>query len=142
MTAYPESDALVGLAQSVWAGSKEAARVNFALSDRLKAELKRLLDKDIGEAFITDSEARHIRKNHGQNEAARGQADITPGDFSLIPIVMNEFDTAEHTDTDPKGNRKVLFTKKVDGMVYMASVERGAKKMCVITLWKVPGKGA
>ncbi|GMO61544.1 MAG: hypothetical protein Ta2A_07690 [Treponemataceae bacterium] len=142
MSAYPESDALVGMAQSVWAGSKEAARVNFALSDRLKAELKRLLDKDIGEVFITDSEVRHIKKNHGQNEAARGQADITPADFSLIPFVMNEFDTAEHTETDARGNKKILFTKNVDGMVYMASMERGAKKMCVITLWKVPRKGA
>jgi hypothetical protein len=115
--------------------------VDFPLSDRLKAELVTLFDKDIEEVFITDSDARHIKNNHGQGEAQRGQVDITPEDFALIPLVMNEFDTAEHTETDFKGNKKVLFTKRVNGTVYTASMERGSRKTQVITLWKTPRKG-
>jgi hypothetical protein len=117
-----------------------AARVDFSLSDRLKAELRKLLDKDIKSIFITDSDVRHIKKNHAQGEARRGQEDITPEDFALIPAVMNEFDTAQHEDTDRKGNKKVLFVKKVNGTVYTASVERGNNQIGVITLWKTKAR--
>ncbi|GHV43109.1 hypothetical protein AGMMS49546_23760 [Spirochaetia bacterium] len=137
---YPESTAIVGMAQSVWDGNKEPARVNFSLSDKLKAELRRLLGKDIESIFITDSDVRHIKKNHGQNEAKRGQVDITPADFALIPLVMNDFNNAEQTETDRLGNRKIIFTKKIDEIVYVAGVEKGSTKMRVITLWKRPGR--
>jgi hypothetical protein len=136
LKAYPEAAALTGMAQTVWEGSKSAARVNFSLSDRLRAELRTLLGKDIGTIFITDSDARHIKKRHGQGEARRGQEDITPEDFALIPLVMNEFDTATHDDTDALGNKKILFVKQVNGSVYTASVERGNDQIGVITLWK------
>jgi hypothetical protein len=139
---YPESAAIVGLAESVWKGSTQAARADFALSDRLKAELRRLLDKDIQNVFITDSDARHIKKNHGQREAFRGQADITPADFAFIPFVMNEFDSVELVDADNRGNRRILFTKRVNGNVYSVSVERGNNQIGVITLWKNARSGA
>jgi hypothetical protein len=74
--------------------------------------------------------------NASKGEAARGQADITPDDFALIPVVMNEFDTAIHEATDRMGNKKILFVKKVNGKVYTASVERGNNQIGVITLWK------
>jgi hypothetical protein len=139
---YPEAVALVGLAESVWKGNKQAARVDFALSDRLKAELQTLMGKDVENVFITDSDARHIKKNHGQREAFRGQVDITPADFALIPFVMNEFDTAEIVGADNLGNRKILFTKQVNGNVYTVSVERGNNQIGVITLWKNARLGA
>jgi hypothetical protein len=69
IAAYPEAAALVGLAESVWKGYTQAARVDCALSDRLKAELQMLMGKDVENVFITDSDARHIKKNHGQREA-------------------------------------------------------------------------
>ena len=103
-------------------------------------ELKKLLGKDIKSIFITDSDVRHIKKNHGQGEARRGQENITPEDFALIPAVMNEFDTAKHEDTDRKGNKKVLFIKRVNGTVYTASVERGNKQIGVITIWKTKAR--
>ncbi|GHV86829.1 hypothetical protein AGMMS50255_1250 [Spirochaetia bacterium] len=137
---YPESTAIVGMAQSVWDGNKEPARVNFSLSDKLKAGLKKLLEKDIESIFITDSDIRHIKKNHGQNEAKRGQIDITPADFVLIPLVMNDFNSAEQTEIDRLGNRKIIFTKNIDGTVYVAGVEKGNTKIRVITLWKKPGR--
>ena len=137
---YPESLLLVELAKNTWNGNIKAARVDFSLSDRLKAELKKLLDKDIKSIFITDSDIRHIKKNHGQGEARRGQENITPEDFALIPAVMNEFDTAKHEDTDRKGNKKVLFVKKINGTVYTASVERGNNQIGAITLWKTKAR--
>jgi hypothetical protein len=137
---YPEAALLVEMAKTVWDGNLKAARVNFSLSDRLKAELKTMLGKDIKSIFITDSDIRHIKKNHGQGETARGQVDITPEDFALIPAVMNEFDTARHEGTDRMGNKKILFVKKVNGNIYTASIERGNSQIGVITLWKTKAR--
>jgi len=137
---YPEATLLVELAKTAWNGNIKSARADFSLSDKLKAELKKLLDKEIKSIFITDSDVRHIKKNHGQGEAARGQENIVPEDFALIPAVMNEFDSARHEDTDRRGNKKVLFVKKVNGTVYTASVERGNNQIGVITLWKTKAR--
>jgi hypothetical protein len=109
---------------------------------RLYAELKRLLGKDIQTVFLTDSDVRHIKKKHGNNEAARGQVDITPDDFALIPLVLNEFDKVEHEITDKLGFKKLLFQKKCGGMIYIATIERGENKVEVRTLWKMRVPGA
>jgi hypothetical protein len=53
---------------------------------------------------------------------------------------LNEYDNIEHTDTDKKGNRKVLFTKRIEGLVYLATIERGPYKGEVRTFWKMPDK--
>jgi hypothetical protein len=137
---YPEASLIVEMAKATWNGNLKAARIDFLLSDRLKAELKTLLGKDIKSIFITDSDVRHIKKNHGQGEASRGQVNITPEDFSLIPAIMNEFDTAKHEDTDRMGNKKILFVKKVNGNIYTASAERGNNQIGVITLWKTKAR--
>ena len=137
---YPEAAVIVEMARAAWNGDIKAARVNFSLSDRLKVELKKLLGKEIKTIFITDSDVRHIKKNHGQGEDRRGQVDVTPEDFALIPLVMNEFDTAQHESTDRMGNKKIMFVKKVNGNVYTASVERGNSQIGVITLWKTKAR--
>jgi hypothetical protein len=134
---YPESPLIVAMAERAWQGGMEAAKIDFSLSGRLKAELKKLLGKDVKNIFITDSDVRHIKKNHGHGEAARGQIDVTPEDLALIPAVMNEFDAANYEDTDRRGNKKILFVKKVNGNIYTASVERGNNQIGVITLWKM-----
>ena len=133
---YPEAPLIVAMAESAWAGNHKTAKIEFSLSDNLKTKLYELLGKEIHKIFITDSDARHIKKHHGQNEGKRGQVDITPSDFALIPAVLNEYDTAEHTGQDKVGNKKLLFTKKVNGTVYTASIERGNNQIGVITLWK------
>jgi len=137
---YPEASLIAEMAKIAWSGSLKSARVDFSLSERLKAELKKLLGKDIKSIFITDSDVRHIKRKHGQGEAQRGQEDITPEDLALIPAVMNEFDTARHEGADRLGNAKVLFVKKLNGTVYTASVERGNNQMGVITLWKTKAR--
>jgi len=133
---YPEAQLIVAMAENAWTGSRNSAKIEFSLSDRLKIKLKELLEKEIVKIFITDSDARHIKKHHGQNEEKRGQIDITPADFALIPVVLNEFDTIEHTGEDKIGNKKLFFTKKIEGTIYVASIERGNNQIGVITLWK------
>jgi len=122
---YPEAPVIIAMAESAWAGSRKAAKIEFSLSERLKTKLKELLEKEVDKVFITDSDARHIKKYHGQNEDKRGQVDIIPADFALIPVVLNEYDTAEHTGKDKIGNKKLFFTKKIEETVYLASIERG-----------------
>ena len=133
---YPEADLLVAMAETAWAGSLKTVKIEFSLSDRLKTKLTELLGKEIHKIFITDSDARHIKKHHGQNEDRRGQVDITPADFALIPVVLNEYDTAEQTGEDKIGNKKLMFTKKIEDTFYLASIERGNNQIGVITLWK------
>ena len=138
---YPEAVAFAGVAASVWNGSSSPAKIEMTVAGKLRIELKRLLDKDIQTVFLTDSDIRHIKKKHGSNEAARGQVDITPDDFALIPLVLNEFDKAGHDLTDKRGNKKLLFQKKCGDMIYIATIERGEHKVEVRTFWKtrIPG---
>ena len=125
---YPEAVAFAGVAASVWNGSRSPAKIEMVVKGKLHDELMKLLGKDIQTVFLTDSDIRHIKKKHGSNEAARGQENITPEDFALIPLVLNEFDKAEHSITDKLGNKKLLFQKCCDGIVYVATVERGGRQ--------------
>jgi tmRNA-binding protein len=100
------------------------------------------LNKDIQTIFLTGTDIRHIKKKHGSNEAARGQVDVTPDDFALIPLVLNEFDKVEHELTDKMGYKKLLFQKKCEGLIYLAAVERGEYKMEIRTFWKMRVPGA
>jgi hypothetical protein len=109
---YPEAVAFAGVAASVWNGNTSPAKVEMAVTGRLHAALRQILDKDIQTVFLTDSGIRHIKKKHGSGEAARGQVDITPDDFALIPLVLNEFDRAEHDLTDKLG-QKNCFSKRI-----------------------------
>ena len=133
---YPEAPLIVAMAESAWVGNRKSAKIEFSFSDNLKAKLKELLGKEVQKIFITDSDARHIKKHHGQNEEKRGQVDIAPADFAFIPVVLNEFDTVEHTGEDRLGNKKLFFTKKIENTIYLASIERGNNQLGVITLWK------
>ena len=133
---YPEALLIVAMAESVWTGNRKAVKIEFSLSNVLRMKLKELLGREIQRIFITDSDARHIKKHHGQNEEKRGQIDITPADFALIPAVMNEFDTVEYSGEDKMGNKKVFFTKKIENTIYIGGIERGNNQMGVITLWK------
>ena len=133
---YPEASLLVTMAENSWAGSFKSMKIEFSLSDRLRIKLTELLGKEIHKIFITDSDARHIKKHHGQNEDKRGQVDITPADFALIPVILNEYDTAKQIGEDKIGNKKLEFTKKIEGTFYLVSIERGKNQIGVITLWK------
>jgi hypothetical protein len=134
---YPEANAFAGAAASVWNGSNSPVKIEMVVKGRLYAELKKMLNKDIQTVFLTDSDIRHIKKKHGSNEASRGQVNITPDDFALIPLILNEFDKVEHDLTDKMGFKKLLFQKNCEGLIYLAAVERGEYKMEVRTFWKM-----
>ena len=133
---YPEAPLIVAMAETAWAGNVKAAKIEFFLSDRLKIKLKELLGKEIYKIFITDSDVRHIKNHHGQNEEERGQIDITPADLAFIPAVMNDFDTVELAGEDKLSNKKLFFTKKIEENFYIGSIERGNRQIGIITLWK------
>ena len=44
---YPEVPLIVEMAKAAWSGNLKAAKVNFALSDKLKEALQKLLNKEI-----------------------------------------------------------------------------------------------
>jgi hypothetical protein len=139
---YPEAALLVDLARNVWDSHSSTVKIEFPISDRLKAKFLNLTGKDIQAVFITDSGTRHIKKQHGHGEALRGQVDIAPDDFAFIPLVLNEFDTAEHTGEDNRGNKRILFTKKINETDFLATIERGPSKMEIRTFWKMREPGA
>jgi len=68
---YPESSLLVAMAETAWAGNLKSVKIEFSLSGRLKTKLIELLGKEIHKIFITDSDVRHIKRRHGQNEEQR-----------------------------------------------------------------------
>jgi len=37
---------------------------------------------------------------------------------------------------DRKGNKKLEFTKKIEGTFYLVSIEKGNNQIGIITLWK------
>jgi len=133
---YPESSLLVAMAETAWAGNLKSAKIEFSLSDRLKVKLTELLGKEINKIFITDSDARHIRNHHGKNEELRGQVDITPADFAFIPVILNEYDTVEQIGENKIGDKRLRFTKKIEGTFYIVSIEKGNNQIGIITLWK------
>jgi hypothetical protein len=133
---YPESHLLVAMAETAWAGNLKSAKIEFSLSDRLKTKLTELLGKKINKIFITDSDARHIRNHHGKNEKLRGQVDITPADFAFIPVILNEYDNVKQIGENKRGNKKLEFTKKIEGTFYLVSIEKGNNQIGIITLWK------
>jgi len=48
-----------------------------------------------------------------------------------------EKEKVEHDITDKMGFKKLLFQKNCEGLVYIATVERGENKMEVRTFWKM-----
>jgi len=139
---YPESLLLQGAAASVWGGSDAKITIQIAVSSVLNAELLKLLGCEVETVFITDSDIRHIKKTHGSNEQSRGQLDIAPQDFAALPLILNEYDSIVHTDTDKLGNKKLLISKDIGDMAYIATVQRGKKKMEIKTFWKAKVSGA
>ena len=133
---YPGSQAIIAMARDTWAGSKLSIKIELPVSDRLKEKLCELLGKNIDKIFFTDNDVRHIKNHHGQGEEKRGQVNIVPADLALIPVVLNEYDKVDNTDTDKLGNKKILFIKNIDNLIYVASVERGNNQIGVISLWK------
>lgn len=139
---YPESDVLVGAAESVWNGSDARINISIDVSSKLVNHMSDYLPEALLSVFITDSDIRHIKRKHGSDEERRGQITIVPDDFSCIPQILNEFDSCEHTDTDKLGNKKFLLKKNIGGTVYLVTAQRGKRKLEIKTMWKENRSGA
>ena len=139
---YPESDVLVGAAESVWNGSDARINISIDVSSKLVNHMSDYLPEALLSVFITDSDIRHIKRKHGSDEERRGQITIVPDDFSCIPQILNEFDSCEHTDTDKLGNKKFLLKKNIGGTVYLVTIQRGKRKLEIKTMWKENRSGA
>jgi hypothetical protein len=138
---YPESVLLVGAAQSVWNGSKALVRIEMEVSGKLENRMAGEGIVPLECVFITDSDMRHIRRRHSRGEEPRGQVSLAPGDFAVLPEVLNDFDTCERTGIDKLGNKLFLLSKEIDGTWYVVTVQRGKRKLQVKTMWKrsLPG---
>ena len=134
-----DSSLLVGAAESVWSGSRSLVTIQIEVSEKLCEHMKQYGISPLESVFITDSDIRHIMKRHTGQEESRGQFPIEPNDFSCIPVVLNDFDTCEYSDTDKMNNKKFLLTKQVGDLYYVVTVQRGKKKLEVKTMWKRPG---
>ena len=139
---YPESDVLVGAAESVWNGSDARINISIDISSKLVNHMSDYLPEALLSVFITDSDIRHIKPKHGSDEERRGQITIVPDDFSCIPQILNGFDSCEHTDTDKLGNKKFLLKKNIGGTVYLVTIQRGKRKLEIKTMWKENRSGA
>lgn len=142
LRSYPESSLLVGAAASVWEGSTSSFTIAIGVSSKLASRMLGESEEPLSEVFITDSDVRHIKRKHSQDESLRGQERVTPEDFGLLPAVLNDFDEFDHTDTDKLGNKKYLVAKQFDSRYYVAVIQRGKKKLEIKTFWKKRSPGA
>lgn len=141
-TSYPEEPFLVGAAESIWDGSDVLINIGIEVGEKLIAWMRGYLPDALEGVFITDSDIRYIKRNHGSNEEERGQGTIVLQDSACIPAVLNEFDSCEHTDTDKLGNKKFLLQKDIGGDVYLVTIQRGKRRLQIKTMWKEARSGA
>jgi hypothetical protein len=139
---YPETSVLIGAAETVWASSQTKITIQLPISENFIKRMHSYFSEGIESIFITDSDMRHIKKHHSKNEENRGQINVTPKDFRLMPLIIHEFDSVEMTDSDKLGNRRFIFSKKIEGTDYAAAIERGKRKMEVRSFWRKKVSGA
>lgn len=133
---YPEASALVGAAESIWAGSDFRINIQMTVGERLKEAIERESVIELEQVFITDSDIKHIKKRHGENQEPLGQVDIVPEDFATLPVILNEFDEIIKGDDDRQGNSRFMLIKELSGTSYLATIQRGKRKMEIRTFYK------
>lgn len=106
-------------------------------------EIRELTDRDIeGYDFTIDTSAiDHVIKNHGDDAAQRKQRQrgVTAADFARLAMILTEPDTIRGGGD----SGSVVFSKRIDGEVYVAVMElRGARRreLALKTLYIKLGK--
>lgn len=127
---------LVATADSIWEGADIQVSINITVNERLKSATSEGTNLELQQVFITDSDIRHIRKRHSSGEDAYGQINIEPKDFALLPIILNEYDEIIKGENDRLGNARFMLIKNLDGTAYLATVQRGRKKLEIRTFYK------
>ncbi|WP_372473025.1 hypothetical protein AB4865_09495 [Capnocytophaga sp. ARDL2] len=133
-----ESASLIAMAENALRDKNSKSKYIFSPSEKTAKRFSELLEHEINSVVITDDSIRHINKKHGQNEAMRGQIDMTAEDIVVLPYVINNFDTMELSEDfdDKQGNKAIKITKRVNGTYVVATIEKGKDKNFVVTSWQ------
>ena len=89
--------------------------------------------------ILDDGAVRHTLKRHGNpaKEAQRGQIAVTPADFTLIPLIVSEFDSVRYGGKNKIGREVIVFRKAIgDAYFYVAEVRTGRKRLAMQTMYK------
>lgn len=121
------------LAQPAGAVEIEPARTLGLLRTYDVEEVARLKGDDVtGFDFSIDrSVIGHILRKHGNEatEAPRGQRAVTAADYRQLPIILNAPDDIEDAGVSDVGRPLLLYTKRIDGEMFMAAFEvRGGRR--------------
>ena len=127
--------ALIELARRAWNDNEYQGRVSFAPSPKLRQASQNILGHDLDEVFITASDIRHIKKQHGEGEEAQGQIDITPNDFGKLIDVINDFTSVVSGETDKQGNQALKLSREDGNISFSVIAERGSHKAEVKTFY-------
>ncbi|MDR0596541.1 MAG: hypothetical protein LBG50_03270 [Clostridiales Family XIII bacterium] len=139
---FPEIDVLVGAAESIWADESIKITITMKAPTRIAEEIEKISNKSFETIMITDSDIRHIKKGHGRGESDRGQSDIMPEDFRVLPTLLSDFDDIEEGVPDKLGNSRYMLRKQIGDMHYLALVQRGKRKLEIKTFYKRKMSGA
>jgi hypothetical protein len=130
------AEVLVSAAQSIWSGADIQITVNLPVADRLKTAVSEGTNLNLQQVYITDSDIRHIKKRHGSGERALGQVDVIPDDFAALPTILEEYDEITRGEDDKQGNARFMLTKRMEETAYLATIQRGRRKLEVRTFYK------
>jgi hypothetical protein len=97
------------------------------------------IDIDRFKHILDEGAVRHTLKRHGNpaEDAKSGQIAITPADFTLIPIIISEFDSVRYGGKNKIGREVIVFQKTIgDAYFYVAEVRTGRKRLAMQTMYK------
>ena len=122
------------IAQRVWDGKQdgEPSRTLGMLTRPQVTSVGqfRNLDASRFDFSLTPNEIRHVRRNHGESgiELRRGQRAIEPGDFALLPTIIEEGSEPVFTS----------FSRHHQAPVFRIEWRRGSERF--VTLWAFRGR--
>lgn len=132
-----ESARIIRQARNAWGCVDSRERTNFIPSERFISEVQNVTGLNIRLAVITDDQIRHIKNHHSVSEDKRGQGNLTPEDIAVIPYVINNFDSIVRAPQydDVKGGLALTISKRVNGVTYVGTINKGKRNEVIITAW-------
>ena len=133
-----ELAALLHFVQKAWNDTRYQFTFRFAPSEKLRNGLFSILGHEVTNVMITDSSVRHTKNHHGVHEETRGQKNIKPNDFIIIPFLLNHYDIIKNVDkyNDKIGQHTIEITKRINGTAIIATIEKGNDNQAFVSMWK------
>ncbi|MEI9963126.1 MAG: class I tRNA ligase family protein [Limisphaerales bacterium] len=82
---------------------------------------------------------RHIFKEHGISffEEARGNIAVTREDLKRLPEILAAPDSVEFSSKQPRGFKRIIIRKRINGFVFVVEEVRGKnQQLQIVTLYK------